>query len=52
MNELTYGDIKEMEYNDKLLFKFVLVELLYKKLIDVNFVLSCYDNAINKEHQT
>jgi hypothetical protein len=49
MNELTFGDIKKMDYNDKLPFKFVLVDLLYKKLIDVNFVLSCYTDAIDKE---
>ena len=49
MEELKFGDIKKMDYNDNLPFKFVLIDLLYKKVIDVNFVLSCYDNAINKE---
>ena len=49
MNELTFGDIKKMDYNDNLPFKYVLVDLLYKKLIDVNFVLSCYTDAIDKE---
>jgi len=49
MEEIRFGDIKKMDYNDDLLFKYVLVDLLYKKLIDVNFVLSCYTDALDKE---
>lgn len=49
MEELKFGDIKKMDYNDNLPFKYVLVDLLYKKLIDVNFVLSCYTEALDKE---
>jgi hypothetical protein len=49
MEELTFGDVKKLEYNDNLQFKYVLVDLLYKKLIDVNFVLSCYTEALDKE---
>lgn len=49
MEELRFGDIKKMDYNDYLPFKFVLVDLLYKKQIDVNFVLSCYTDALDKE---
>ena len=49
MGELTFGDIKKMDYNDNLPFKYVLVDLLYKKLVDVNFVLSCYTEALDKE---
>lgn len=49
MNKLKFGDIKKLEYNDNMPFEYVLVDLLYKKLIDVNFVLSCYTNAIDKE---
>ena len=48
-NELKFGDIKKMDYNDNLPFNFVLVDLLYKKLIDVNSVLSCYTEALDKE---
>lgn len=48
-NELRFGDIKKMDYNDNLPFKYILVDLLYKKAIDVNFVLSCYTDAIDKE---
>ena len=49
MGELTFGDVKKLEYNDNLPFKFVLVDLLYKKNVDVNFVLSCYTEALDKE---
>lgn len=49
MEELTLGDIKKMNYNDNLPFKYVLVDLLYRKLVDVNFVLSCYTEALDKE---
>ena len=49
MEELTFGDIKKMNYNDNLPFKYVLVDLLYRKLIDVNSVLSCYTEALDKE---
>ena len=49
MEELKFGDIKKMDYDDNLPFKYVLVDLLYKKVIDMNFVLSCYTDAIDKE---
>ena len=44
--ELKFGDIKKLEYDDNMPFELVLVDLLYKKTIDVNYVLSCYANAI------
>lgn len=49
MNKLTFGDIKKLEYNDNLPFEYVLVDLLYKKQIDVNLVLSCYTKALDEE---
>ena len=49
MSELTFGDIKKLGYNDNMLVGYVLVDLLYKKLIDVNFVLECYTTALDKE---
>lgn len=49
MKELTFGDIKKLGYNDNMPFGYVLVDLLYKKLVDVNYVLSCYTNALDKE---
>jgi hypothetical protein len=49
MEELRFGDIKKMDYNDNLPFKYVLIDLLYKKMVDVNFVLSCYTEALDKE---
>ena len=47
--KLKFGDIKKLEYDDNMPFELVLVNLLYKKIIDVNYVLSCYTNAIDKE---
>lgn len=47
--KLKFGDIKKLEYDDNMPFELVLVDLLYKKTIDVNYVLSCYTNAIDKE---
>lgn len=49
MEELRFGDIKKLDYDDDLPFKYVLVDLLYKKVIDMNFVLLCYTDAIDKE---
>lgn len=47
--ELKFGDIKKMDYDDRLPFEFVLVDLLYKKMLDVNQVLTCYTEALDKE---
>lgn len=49
MNKLTFEDVKKLDYNDDMPFGYVLVDLLYKKQIDVNFVLSCYTDALDKE---
>ena len=49
MEKLRFGDIKKLDYNDDMPFEYVLVDLLYKKQIDVNFVLSCYTDALDKE---
>lgn len=47
--KLTFDDIKKMDYDDSLPFEFVLVDLLYKKLINVNEVLACYTEALDRE---
>lgn len=47
--KLLFGDIRKMDYDDVLPFEYVLVDMLYKKVINVNFVLSCYADAIEKE---
>lgn len=49
MNKLTFGDIRKLEYDDRMPFEYVLVDLLYKKRIGINFVLACYTNALDKE---
>lgn len=48
-DQLTFGDIKKMDYADEMSFKCVLVDLLYRKFINVNDVLTAYTNAIEKE---
>jgi len=47
--KLRFGDIKKLGYNDNMPFELVLIDLLYKKWIDVNYVLSCYADAIDRE---
>jgi len=47
MNKLRFGNIKKLNYNDDMPFEYVLVDFLYKKVIDVNFVLSCYTEALD-----
>lgn len=49
MQNLKFGDIKKLGYDENMPFELVLVDLLYKKMIDVNFVLSCYTDALDKE---
>lgn len=49
MDKLRFIDIKKMDYDDNMPFEYVLVDMLYKKLIDVNLVLTCYTNAIDIE---
>lgn len=49
MSNLKFSDIKKLDYPDNLPFEFVLVDMLYKKMIDVNYILSCYTNALDKE---
>ena len=49
MEKLRFGDIKKLDYNDDTPFEYVLVDLLYKKVIDVNYVLYCYTDALDKE---
>ena len=46
---LTFGDVKKMDYSDSIPFNFVLIDLLLNRKIDVNYILSCYSNAIEQE---
>lgn len=44
--ELNFGEFKKLDYADGLPFEYVLIDLLYKKQIDVNFILNSYTKAI------
>ncbi len=46
---LTFGQIKNMDYPDGLSFESVLIDMLLKKQINVNEVLTAYSTAIEKE---
>ena len=50
MQELTFGQVKDMNYPSGMPFGAVLMDLLFKKMIDVNAVLSAYTEAIEKEN--
>lgn len=50
MEELTFKNIKDLEYPDGMPFKYILIDLLMKKLLDVNYILTCYSTAIEKEN--
>jgi len=50
IQELTFGQFKSMDYPDKLPFEYVLVDLLYKKQISVNEILTAYSTAIEEEN--
>lgn len=47
--KLTFGQVKGLDYPDGLSFESVLIDMLLKKQISVNEVLSSYSAAIEKE---
>lgn len=50
IQELTFGIFKSMDYPDGLPFEYVLVDLLFKKQLNVNEILTAYSSAIEKEN--
>lgn len=50
MQELTFGQVKTLDYSNALPFDVVLTDMLFKGLIDVNEVLTAYSKAIEKEN--
>lgn len=50
IQELTFGQFKSMDYSDGLSFEYVLVDLLFKKQLNVNEILTAYSTAIEKEN--
>lgn len=49
MEILKFKDFKNLVYPDAMPVNQVLVDLMYKGLIDVNTILSCYTTAIERE---
>lgn len=50
MKELTFGQIKDLNYPDGVSFEYVLVDLLFKRQLNVNEILTAYSEAIEKEN--
>lgn len=50
IQELTFGQFKSMDYPNGLSFEYVLVDLLFKKQLNVNEILTAYSEAIEKEN--
>lgn len=50
MQELTFGQVKDLNYSNALPFDVVLTDMLFKGLINVNEVLTAYSKAIEKEN--
>lgn len=50
IQELTFGIFKSMDYPDGIPFEYVLVDLLFKKQLSVNEILTAYSTAIEKEN--
>ena len=46
--EINFGEFKKLDYDDRLPLEYVLVDLLYKKRINVNLILESYTKAIEK----
>lgn len=49
MEEIRFGDIKKMDYPDGMPMNLVLADLMYKGLINTNYVMSCYTDAIERD---
>jgi hypothetical protein len=48
---MTFRDFKNLDYPDDMPLEEVLVNVLYKRLLDVNIVLSAYAHAIERDRQ-
>lgn len=46
--EINFGEFKKLDYDDRLPLEYILVDLLYKKRINVNLILESYTKAIEK----
>ena len=46
---MTFKDFKDLQYPDDLPLEFVLADVLYKRLLNINQVLSAYSAAVEKD---
>lgn len=51
MEQLRFIDFKRLDYPDDMPMNLVLADMMYKKQIDTNFILSCYTDALDKERR-
>lgn len=49
MKQLRFIDFKKLDYPDDMPMNLVLADLMYKGIIDTNFIMSCYTDAIERE---
>lgn len=49
--EFTFRDFKNLDYPEELPLEYILIDLMYKGDIDVNFILSTYSKAIEKDRK-
>ena len=46
---MTYGEFKQLDYSDDTQMEYVLTEVLFKGLLNVNVVLSAYSGAVERD---
>ena len=49
MEQLTFFDFKNLDYPDGMSMNLVLADLMYKGVINTNFIMSCYSDAIERD---
>lgn len=49
MEQLRFIDFKKLDYPDDMPMNLVLADMMYKGIIDTNFIMSCYTDAIERE---
>lgn len=49
MEQLRFADFKNLDYPDGMPMNLVLADLMYKGIINTNYVMSCYTDAIERD---
>lgn len=49
MEQLRFIDFKNLDYPDSMSMNVVLADLMYRGLIDTNYIMSCYTAAIERD---